>query len=173
MSSRMPFAIVALILGLAASPVLADEPGCGGAPVTEQEIFNASEKLLGTADASLERQILFVDTYRPVVGAYIPSSADTRPRDSVTFFLAGRPSPSSSVNAMTIQFRDDGTVLPRPSYNATTKTINVFVADRRYQAIKDLLDSCAPVYAQYREFNGGHVWADLHVGAVRAGNGRH
>lgn len=155
------------------SSASSDEPSCGSPHLSEEEVFLASQSLVDDQTAVLKRQILYVDTYRPVIGGYIISPIDNRPRDTLAFFLEGRPSSSSQVSAMVIEFRDDASQLRRPIYDAANKTIRIFLLPFRYQPLKDALDSCAPVYAQYREFASGHVWADVHVGAVTAGTGRH
>ncbi|MDN2582158.1 hypothetical protein [Aquibium sp. ELW1220] len=170
-SKHTALASLAFLLSLS-SPAISDEPGCGAPHLSEDEVFLASNYFINDQTAVLERQILYVDSYRTVIGAYVASSTDNKPRDALAFFLEGRPSPSSEVKGMVIEFRDDASQLRRPIYDAAKKTITIFLLALRYQPLKDALDICAPVYAQYREFASGHVWADVHVGPSNTGTGR-
>lgn len=58
-------------------------------------------------------------------------------------------------------------LMKKPVYDAGTRTLTLNYPLAQYPALLDLLRN-QTVYCQFLAYPNGHVWADLHTGAVRA-----
>ncbi|MNU03403.1 hypothetical protein D3C72_2474190 [compost metagenome] len=52
-------------------------------------------------------------------------------------------------------------------FDGKSKTLNLNYPLSQYRVILDLLRNDT-VYVQFLSYGNGHIWADLHTGAVRA-----
>lgn len=55
----------------------------------------------------------------------------------------------------------------KPVFDNTSKTLTLSYPMAQYRVIVDLLRNDT-VYVQFLSYANGHIWADLHTGAVRA-----
>ncbi|MCY1179833.1 hypothetical protein D9M73_202500 [compost metagenome] len=82
--------------------------------------------------------------------------------------LKGKPlSKGADVRQVVIQFDGEGKSLKKPSYDPQTRILSLNYPMAQYAAVLDLLRN-GPVYCQFLSYPNGHVWADLHSGAVRS-----
>lgn len=171
MSNMRQFLVCTTLLVLyTVNPASANGSSCGSHVKNAATIFNA-EKTLGTAPnpktTSLEEhQILFVKTWRAVVSSAVLSSAKPDTIPGLALFINGKPSPSSQVTNAVIEFRPVGAKLRRANYVKARKQIRFFLPVNYYEAFIRSLKVCAPIYMQYRRYSNGHIFADIHHGAL-------
>lgn len=114
----------------------------------------------------VEHQILFVENWRSVISGSVASSANTKITAGLAVFLTGTPSPSTDVTNAIIEFLAPGEPLRQPTYNAQKKQIKFSMHLDHYASFVHAISQCTPIYMQYRRYKDGHVFADLHIGAV-------
>ncbi|MFQ6573156.1 hypothetical protein [Pseudomonas sp. UM16] len=115
------------------------------------------------------QQLLQVTSYSVVVGNQRQSNQQPIPVTSpLTLRLKGKPlSKGTSANQVLISFDGESKSLKKPVFDAKSKTLNLNYPLSQYRVILDLLRNDT-VYVQFLSYGNGHIWADLHTGAVRA-----
>lgn len=116
------------------------------------------------------QQLLQVTEYSVVVGTQRQSDQQPIPiTSSVTLRLKGKPlSKGATVAQVLLSFDGEGgKSLKKPVYDERTRTLSLNYPIGHYRVIMDLLRNDV-VYVQFLTYANGHVWADLHTGAVRA-----
>ncbi|MCY1246962.1 hypothetical protein D9M72_602420 [compost metagenome] len=82
--------------------------------------------------------------------------------------LKGKPlSKGTDVRQVLVGFDAEGKSLKKPNYDEKTRTLSLYYPLSAYPQLLDLLRN-GPVYCQFLSYPNGHIWADLHTGAVRA-----
>ena len=165
---------VMLVLGLTA-PIAAAQGKHEPAPSKERSsIVEAHDLEFGIAHVPglqtpspstlKEHQILFVMKFSYVAGHSRVSSQNTRTSSHLLLNLSGKPSPSTKVERAHVNFWPGTKTLPPPSYLDKQKLIIMNFPMSKYPAIDRMLRQSNKVYAQFREYSNGHLWADIHVG---------
>lgn len=114
------------------------------------------------------QQLIQITEYAVVLGSQRQSNQQPIPITSPTLVrLKGKPlSKGADVRQVVIQFDGEGKSLKKPSYDPQTRILSLNYPMAQYAAVVDLLRN-GPVYCQFLSYPNGHVWADLHSGAVR------
>jgi hypothetical protein len=82
--------------------------------------------------------------------------------------LKGKPlSKGATVSQVLISFDAESKSLKKPVFDDKRKVLSLNYPSSQYPVILDLLRN-STVYVQFLSYANGHVWADLHTGAVRA-----
>ncbi|MDD1978249.1 hypothetical protein [Pseudomonas tussilaginis] len=120
-------------------------------------------------DAVETQQLLQVTSYSVVVGNQRQSNQQPIPVTSpLTLRLKGKPlSKGTSASQVLITFDGESKSLKKPVFDGKSKTLNLNYPLSQYRVILDLLRNDT-VYVQFLSYGNGHIWADLHTGAVRA-----
>lgn len=115
------------------------------------------------------QQLLQVTDYSVVVGNQRQSNQQPIPVTSPLILrLKGKPlSKGATVSQVLISFDAEGKSLKKPVFDEKRKVLSLNYPTSQYQVILDLLRNNT-VYVQFLSYANGHVWADLHTGAVRA-----
>lgn len=111
-------------------------------------------------------QVLRVEDFRIESGAEAQPGArgSVSTRNMVRIWLVGSPAlPHGSVTQAFLEARSDWTEPAPPSYDFTRKRILVAYTLAAIQPVVGLLLDGVQVYCQYRELEGGGVYADVHV----------
>jgi hypothetical protein len=163
MSVRMPGAVLALLfclpLGFAATTV--------AAPMHSQ--------FLPPDDANLrqgepeQQQLLQVTEYSVVLGNQRQSNQQPIPITTPSLLrLKGKPlNKGAQISQVVISFDVEGKSLKKPAYDEKTRVLSLYYPQSAYPQLLDLLRN-GTVYVQFLTYGNGHIWADLHTGAVRA-----
>jgi hypothetical protein len=154
---RLPIAVVALLLSL---PLAA-------APMHSQ--FLPPDELNLRAGNPEQQQLLQVTDYSVVVGAQRQSNQQPIPVTSQLLLrLKGKAlSRGAGLNQVLITFDGESKSLKKPAYDEASKTLSLNYPLAQYRVLLDLLRNDT-VYVQFLAYANGHVWADVHTGAVRA-----
>ncbi|MDD2060690.1 hypothetical protein N5D52_12350 [Pseudomonas sp. GD03860] len=115
------------------------------------------------------QQLLQVTSYSVVIGNQRQSNQQPIPVTSpVTLRLKGKPlSKGATLSQVLITFDGESKSLKKPVFDGKSKTLSLNYPLGQYAVILDLLRHDT-VYVQFLSYPNGHVWADLHTGAVRA-----
>ncbi|MBM3112498.1 hypothetical protein H8F21_18150 [Pseudomonas sp. P66] len=115
------------------------------------------------------QQLLQVTDYSVVVGNQRQSNQQPIPVTSpLTLRLKGKPlSKGTTVSQVVISFDAESKSLKKAVFDDRRKVLSLNYPSSQYQVIIDLLRNNT-VYVQFLSYANGHVWADLHTGAVRA-----
>ncbi|WP_025856324.1 hypothetical protein [Pseudomonas sp. CHM02] len=143
-------------LPLAASP----------APMHSQ--FLPSDDLTLRAEAPEQQQLLQVTEYAVVVGNQRQSSQQPIPVTSPLMIrLKGKSlNKGATISQVVLNFDAESKSLKKPAYDDKSKTLTLSYPVAQYRVIVDLLRNDT-VYVQFLSYANGHIWADLHTGAVR------
>ncbi|MNN51778.1 hypothetical protein D3C81_1664390 [compost metagenome] len=68
---------------------------------------------------------------------------------------------------MLISFDAESKSLKKPAFDAKTRTLTLNYPLAQYRVMLDLLRNDT-VYVQFLSYANGHIWVDLHTGAIRA-----
>ncbi|MCY1511239.1 hypothetical protein D9M68_456470 [compost metagenome] len=114
------------------------------------------------------QQLIQITEYSVVLGSQRQSNQQPIPITSPSLVrLKGKPlSKGADVRQVVIQFDAEGKSLKKPSYDTGKRILHLNYPLAQYAAVLDLLRN-GPVYCQFLSYPNGHVWADLHSGAVR------
>ncbi|WP_210558555.1 MULTISPECIES: hypothetical protein [unclassified Pseudomonas] len=153
--------IVALLLTL--SLPLAAAP----APMHSQFLPPDDQTLRGAEPE--QQQLLQVTDYSVVVGAQRQSNQQPIPVTSPLMIrLKGKSlNKGATITQVLINFDGESKSLKKPVYDDKSKTLTLFYPLAQYRVVIDLLRNDT-VYVQFLSYANGHIWADLHTGAVRA-----
>lgn len=148
--------LLALSLPLAAAP----------APMHAQ--FLPPDDLTLRGAEPEQQQLLQVTEYSVVVGSQRQSSQQPIPVTSPMLIrLKGKSlNKGATINQVLINFDGESKSLKKPVYDDTSKTLTLSYPLAQYRVVMDLLRN-GTVYCQFLSYANGHIWADLHTGAVR------
>ncbi|MEG1082218.1 MAG: hypothetical protein RSD81_23660 [Pseudomonas sp.] len=137
------------------------------APLHSQ--FLPPDDLALRQEAPEAQQLLQVTDYSVVVGNQRQSNQQPIPVTSPLILrLKGKPlSKGATVSQVLISFDAESKSLKKPVFDDKRKVLTLNYPSSQYQVILDLLRNNT-VYVQFLSYANGHVWADLHTGAVRA-----
>ncbi|MFL1388331.1 hypothetical protein ACI77F_11680 [Pseudomonas tritici] len=150
------------VLALTLSLPLAAAP----APLHSQ--FLPSDDLALRAEAPDQQQLLQVTEYAVVVGNQRQSSQQPIPVTSPLMIrLKGKSlNKGATISQVVLNFDAESKSLKKPVYDDKSKTLTLSYPAAQYRVIADLLRNDT-VYVQFLSYANGHIWADLHTGAVR------
>jgi hypothetical protein len=116
-----------------------------------------------------QQQLLQVTEYSVVVGSQRQSTQQPIPVTSpVLIRLKGKPlNKGATITQVLVNFDGESKSLKKPVFDDKTRTLTLFYPLAQYRVMIDLLRNDT-VYCQFLSYANGHVWADLHTGAVRA-----
>lgn len=152
-----------IVFGLALSmPLFAAE-----APVAHAQFLPPDDNGVRVG-APEQQQLLQVTEYSVVLGSQRQSNQQPIPITTPALLrLKGKPlNKGGDVTQVLISFDSEGKSLKKPSYDADSHTLSLSYPASSYPQLLDLLRH-GPVYCQFLSYAGGHIWADLHSGAVR------
>jgi len=137
------------------------------APLHSQ--FLPPDDLALRQEAPEAQQLLQVTDYSVVVGNQRQSNQQPIPVTSPLILrLKGKPmSKGATVSQVLISFDAESKSLKKPVFDDKRKVLSLNYPISQYQVIVDLLRNNT-VYVQFLSYANGHIWADLHTGAVRA-----
>jgi len=116
-----------------------------------------------------QQQLLQVTEYSVVVGSQRQSTQQPIPVTSPLLVrLKGKSlNKGATINQVLVNFDGESKSLKKPIYDEKNKTLTLFYPVAQYRVVIDLLRNDT-VYCQFLSYANGHVWADLHTGAVRS-----
>lgn len=116
-----------------------------------------------------QQQLLQVTDYSVVVGAQRQSNQQPIPVTSPLMIrLKGKSlNKGATIAQVLVNFDGESKSLKKPAYDDKSKTLTLFYPLAQYRVVIDLLRNDT-VYVQFLSYANGHIWADLHTGAVRA-----
>lgn len=116
-----------------------------------------------------QQQLLQVTEYAVVIGNQRQSNQQPIPVTSPLLIrLKGKSlNKGATISQVLVNFDGESKSLKKPVYDDKSKTLTLYYPLTQYRAIIDLLRNDT-VYCQFLSYANGHVWADLHTGAVRA-----
>lgn len=125
---------------------------------------------LSLRDAAPEQQqLLQVTEYSVVIGSQRQSNQQPIPVTSpVLVRLKGKPlNKGATISQVLLNFDGESKSLKKPQFDDKSKTLTLFYPLVQYRVVMDLLRNDT-VYCQFLSYANGHIWADLHTGAVRS-----
>ncbi|WP_435037992.1 hypothetical protein [Pseudomonas neuropathica] len=116
-----------------------------------------------------QQQLMQVTDYAVVVGAQRQSNQQPIPVTSPLMIrLKGKSlNKGATFTQVLVNFDGESKSLKKPVYDDKGKTLTLFYPQAQYRVIIDLLRNDT-VYVQFLSYANGHIWADLHTGAVRS-----
>ncbi|VVN26953.1 hypothetical protein [Pseudomonas fluorescens] len=116
-----------------------------------------------------QQQLMQVTDYAVVVGAQRQSNQQPIPVTSPLMIrLKGKSlNKGATITQVLVNFDGESKSLKKPIYDDKSKTLTLFYPQAQYRVIIDLLRNDT-VYVQFLSYANGHIWADLHTGAVRS-----
>ncbi|QXZ15468.1 hypothetical protein KVQ82_06015 [Pseudomonas sp. AO-1] len=116
-----------------------------------------------------QQQLLQVTDYSVVIGAQRQSNQQPIPVTSPLMIrLKGKSlNKGATITQVLVNFDGESKSLKKPVYDDKSKTLTLFYPLAQYRVVVDLLRNDT-VYVQFLSYANGHIWADLHTGAVRA-----
>ena len=116
-----------------------------------------------------QQQLMQVTDYSVVIGAQRQSNQQPIPVTSPLMIrLKGKSlNKGATITQVLVNFDGESKSLKKPIYDDKSKTLTLFYPQAQYRVIIDLLRNDT-VYVQFLGYANGHIWADLHTGAVRA-----
>ena len=115
-----------------------------------------------------QQQLLQITEYSVVVGNQRQSNQAPIPVTSpVLLRLKGKPmNKGATISEVLIHFDSESKSLKKPVFDDKTRILNLYYPVAQYRTLMDLLRN-EKLYCQFLSYANGHVWADLHTGAVR------
>jgi len=115
-----------------------------------------------------QQQLLQVTEYSVVVGSQRQSNQQPIPVTSPLLIrLKGKSlNKGATITQVLVNFDGESKSLKKPIYDDQSKTLTLYYPLTQYRTVIDLLRN-ETVYCQFLSYANGHVWADLHTGAVR------
>ncbi|WP_324728083.1 hypothetical protein [Pseudomonas chlororaphis] len=116
-----------------------------------------------------QQQLLQVTEYSVVIGSQRQSNQQPIPVTSPLLVrLKGKPlNKGATISQVLVSFDGESKSLKKPQFDDKTKTLTLFYPLAQYRVVMDLLRNDT-VYCQFLSYANGHIWADLHTGAVRS-----
>jgi hypothetical protein len=139
------------------------------APALMHSQFLPPDDLTVRTETPDQQQLLQVTEYAVVVGNQRQSNQQPIPVTSpLVIRLKGKSlNKGASISQVVLNFDAESKSLKKPVYDDKNKTLTLSYPVAQYRVIVDLLRNDA-VYVQFLSYANGHIWADLHTGAVRA-----
>ena len=115
------------------------------------------------------QQLLQVTEYSVVVGSQRQSNQQPIPVTSPLMIrLKGKSlNKGATITQVLVNFDGESKSLKKPVYDDKSKILTLFYPLAQYRVVIDLLRNDT-VYVQFLSYANGHIWADLHTGAVRS-----
>jgi hypothetical protein len=115
-----------------------------------------------------QQQLLQVTEFSLVAGNQRLSNQQPIPVTApVTLRLKGKPlSKSATLSLVIVTFDAESKSLKRPTFDEQTHVLTLSYPLNQYRVLMDMLRN-DQVYVQFLTYPNGHVWADLHTGAVK------
>lgn len=137
-----------------------------GAPMHSQ--FLPPDDLAVRQEQPEHQQLLQVTEYSVVLGNQRQSNQQPIPVTSPLLVrLKGKPlNKGATLNQVILNFDGESKSLKKPAFDEASKTLTLSYPQAQYQVVIDLLRNDT-VYVQFLSYANGHIWADLHTGAVR------
>jgi hypothetical protein len=138
------------------------------APAPMHSQFLPPDDLTLRAQTPDQQQLLQVTDYAVVVGNQRQSTQQPIPVTSPLMIrLKGKSlNKGATISQVLVNFDGESKSLKKPLYDDKSKTLTLFYPQAQYRVIMDLLRNDT-VYCQFLSYANGHIWADLHTGAVR------
>lgn len=116
-----------------------------------------------------QQQLLQITEYSVVVGSQRQSNQQPIPVTSpLVLRLKGKPmNKGATITEVLIHFDGESKSLKKPTFDDKTRTLTLYYPATQYRVLVDLLRN-EKVYCQFLSYASGHVWGDIHTGAVRA-----
>ncbi|UVJ44808.1 hypothetical protein NVV94_04255 [Pseudomonas sp. LS1212] len=116
-----------------------------------------------------QQQLLQVTDFSVVVGNQRQSNQQPIPVTSPLLLrLKGKPlSKGATLSRVLISFDAESKSLKKPVFDEKNRTLTLNYPLAQYRVILDLLRNDT-VYVQFLAYANGHIWVDLHTGAIRA-----
>ena len=116
-----------------------------------------------------QQQLLQITDFSVVVGNQRLSNQQPIPvTSSVLVRLKGKPlNKGATIGQVLLTYDAESKSLKKPNYDDASKTLTLNYPLGQYRTIMDLLRNDT-VYVQFLTYPNGHIWADLHTGAVHA-----
>ncbi|UVL45313.1 hypothetical protein LOY57_21880 [Pseudomonas moraviensis] len=154
-----------LIRSLAASLLILSLP-LSAAPMHSQ-FLPPDDLTLRDAEPE-QQQLLQVSEYSVVVGAQRQSNQQPIPvTSSLLIRLKGKSlNKGATIAQVLVSFDGESKSLKKPAYDEKSKSLTLFYPLAQYRVVMDLLRNDT-VYVQFLSYANGHIWADLHTGAIR------
>ncbi|PIB53182.1 hypothetical protein [Pseudomonas sp. 2822-17] len=151
-------AVLALTLSL---PLVA-------APAPMHAQFLPPDDLTLRTETPDQQQLLQVTEYAVVVGNQRQSNQQPIPVTSPLMIrLKGKSlNKGAIISQVVLNFDAESKSLKKPVFDDKSKTLTLSYPVAQYRVIVDLLRNDT-VYVQFLSYANGHIWADLHTGAVR------
>ncbi|WP_207886001.1 hypothetical protein [Pseudomonas sp. 30_B] len=123
----------------------------------------------GLRQGEPEQQLLQVTEYSVVLGNQRQSNQQPIPITTPSIVrLKGKPlNKGAQISQVVISFDAEGKSLKKPVYDEKSRVLSLYYPQASYPRLLDLLRN-GTVYVQFLSYGNGHIWADLHTGAVRA-----
>ncbi|AZD94802.1 MULTISPECIES: hypothetical protein [Pseudomonas] len=139
------------------------------APVPMHAQFLPPDDLTLRDAAPEQQQLLQVTEYSVVIGSQRQSNQQPIPVTSPLLVrLKGKPlNKGATISQVLVNFDGESKSLKKPQFDDKTKTLTLFYPLAQYRVVMDLLRNDT-VYCQFLSYANGHIWADLHTGAVRS-----
>ena len=138
------------------------------APVAHAQFLPPDDNNL-RGEAPEQQQLLQVTEYSVVLGNQRQSNQQPIPITTPALLrLKGKPlNKGAQISQVVISFDAEGKSLKKPVYDEKTRVLSLYYPQAAYPQLLDLLRN-GTVYVQFLTYGNGHIWADLHTGAVRA-----
>ena len=138
------------------------------APAVMHSQFLPPDDLTLRAETPDQQQLLQVTEYAVVVGNQRQSMQQPIPVTSPLIIrLKGKPlNKGASIAQVVLNFDAESKSLKKPAFDDASNTLTLSYPVAQYRVIVDLLRN-ETVYVQFLSYANGHIWADLHTGAVR------
>ncbi|AZC71847.1 hypothetical protein [Pseudomonas chlororaphis] len=139
------------------------------APVPMHGQFLPPDDLTLRDAAPEQQQLLQVTEYSVVIGSQRQSNQQPIPVTSPLLIrLKGKPlNKGATISQVLVNFDGESKSLKKPQFDDKSKTLTLFYPLAQYRVVMDLLRNDT-VYCQFLSYANGHIWADLHTGAVRS-----
>ena len=138
------------------------------APALMHSQFLPPDDLTLRTETPDQQQLLQVTEYAVVVGNQRQSNQQPIPVTSpLVIRLKGKSlNKGAAISQVVLNFDAESKSLKKPLFDDASKTLTLSYPMAQYRVIVDLLRNDT-VYVQFLSYANGHVWADLHTGAVR------
>ncbi|KTC56485.1 hypothetical protein AO262_05090 [Pseudomonas fluorescens ABAC62] len=139
------------------------------APAPMHSQFLPADDLTLRTETPDQQQLLQVTEYTVVAGNQRQSNQQPIPVTSPLMIrLKGKSlNKGASISQVVLNFDAESKSLKKPVFDDKSNTLTLSYPLAQYRVILDLLRNDT-VYVQFLSYANGHIWADLHTGAVKA-----
>jgi hypothetical protein len=166
---RHPEPVMSLLIRSCAALLLTLSLPLAAAPAPMHGQFMPPDDLTLRDAEPEQQQLLQVTEYSVVVGSQRQSNQQPIPVTSPLLVrLKGKSlNKGATISQVLVNFDGESKSLKKPVYDDKTKTLTLYYPLAQYRVVIDLLRNDT-VYCQFLSYANGHIWADLHTGAVRS-----